>query len=234
MSHCPPLPHHRLPQVAMDSAHHHAQQLYQLSVGTFTLDLTEYTATDHHGTTVWPAGETLCHYFHTQIGPAKLKGKHILELGSGTGILAILLAKLGASVTATDMDAPIILDNIRANASRNGVRDLIQIEPHNWGCLPAPTIDPHLCGHEWDYVIAADCVYTLEPLPLLLDSIQRLAGFKTTVLIAMERRDPYVSDQCVARAKELGFDVTKIPRAKLNKQVAHESMEVFRLKKRRV
>lgn len=47
-----------------------------------------------------------------------LKGKAFLELGCGCGILSIWVAKKGALVTATDINA-IALDALTKNASRN-------------------------------------------------------------------------------------------------------------------
>ena len=51
-----------------------------------------------------------------------LKGKTVLDMGTGTGILAILAAKLGAAVPvhAVDID-PVCVRSARANARRNRV-----------------------------------------------------------------------------------------------------------------
>ncbi|KAJ3361628.1 hypothetical protein GGF32_007096 [Allomyces javanicus] len=237
---------------------------YSLHVGAHSLQIAELTDTHHHGTTVWPAGETLCFYFRDLAAKSTngLAGKRVLELGSGTGILAVYLALLGAAVVATDQDVPIILDNLRANVDRNRPSALtgigatsydIIVAAHNWGTTPSPALDrlARLPASSWasdndlstadsqpmpwDYIIAADCIYTLEPLPLLLQSIDCLVGSgpsKTVVLVAMERRDPLVSDRFVEQSKALGFVVAKVPRSKLNKDVAHESMEVYKLTRR--
>ncbi|KAI9221024.1 putative methyltransferase-domain-containing protein [Blastocladiella britannica] len=204
------------------------------------MQLVERTDTAHHGTTVWPAGETLCYFFYAMLQktPTAVRGKTVLELGAGTGILSAALGLMGARVTATDMAEPVILDNLRANIARNATSATdqntyaVSVHAHNWGTVPSDPVLRPSEGTDWDYVVAADCVYTLEPLPLLLASIDAVAGPKTVVFVAMERRDPVVSDQCVERAKALGFDVAKVPRNKLNRAVAHESMEVYKMKRR--
>lgn len=61
-----------------------------------------------------------------------LKGKRFLDLGTGTGILAIMAAKLGAKdILTTDIDDWCI-ENARENFERNGF----------------PNIDVHLCKAE--------------------------------------------------------------------------------------
>ncbi|MDI6884414.1 MAG: MoaD family protein [Hadesarchaea archaeon] len=52
------------------------------------------------------------------------RGERTLELGTGCGILAILAAKAGARVTATDIN-PAALECARANVAAHGVADRI-------------------------------------------------------------------------------------------------------------
>lgn len=47
-------------------------------------------------------------------------GERVLEIGSGIGLAAVLLARAGAEVVATDV-VPAAVDAIRANAALNGV-----------------------------------------------------------------------------------------------------------------
>ncbi len=55
-------------------------------------------------------------------------GDRVLDLGTGSGILAIAAAKLGAAAClATDID-PVAVTAARANATMNGVRHVVQVE----------------------------------------------------------------------------------------------------------
>jgi ribosomal protein L11 methyltransferase len=55
-------------------------------------------------------------------------GSRVLDLGTGSGILAVAAAKLGAgSVLALDVDA-VAVEAARENAARNHVDDRIQVE----------------------------------------------------------------------------------------------------------
>jgi ribosomal protein L11 methyltransferase len=73
--------------------------------------------TGHHPTT------RLCLEF---LESCEVASKRVLDVGTGSGILAIAAARLGAAeVVATDIDAAA-LEAARANAERNGVTDRIR------------------------------------------------------------------------------------------------------------
>lgn len=56
-----------------------------------------------------------------------IRGRHVLDMGTGTGVLAILAAKLGArSVVATDL-TPDAVANARLNVTGAGVGDIVQV-----------------------------------------------------------------------------------------------------------
>lgn len=60
---------------------------------------------------------------------APLRGRHLIDYGCGSGILAIAAARLGAaSVIATDIDEQALLAT-RDNAERNQVGELIEVLP---------------------------------------------------------------------------------------------------------
>lgn len=59
-----------------------------------------------------------------------LDGERVLELGTGCGLLAILVAGIGARVVATDI-SPLALACARKNADAHGVSDLIDFRLGN-------------------------------------------------------------------------------------------------------
>jgi len=55
-------------------------------------------------------------------------GERVLDLGTGSGILAIAAVKLGAAAClATDID-PVAVEAARANVTANGVSDIVRVE----------------------------------------------------------------------------------------------------------
>lgn len=82
-------------------------------------------------------------------------GTTVLDVGTGSGVLAIAAAKLGArSVTAIDID-PIAADVARANCAENGVADAVKVR--------TGTLTPE---HEGQYDLVVANISTQAIIPL--------------------------------------------------------------------
>jgi predicted nicotinamide N-methyase len=93
----------------------------------------------------WAGGQALARYILDH--PEQIMGKHVLDIGSGSGMVAIAAAKAGAaSVLAADIDA-FSIAAIRLNAVANGA-------------TVAVTQDD-LIGAEgdWDVILVGDLFY---------------------------------------------------------------------------
>ena len=60
------------------------------------------------GSAVWGGGVALQHYMESELGSDYFRGKRVLELGTGTGLVSVTAAALGADVVATDRDADVL------------------------------------------------------------------------------------------------------------------------------
>ena len=68
---------------------------------------------------VWPAGVGLAAYITDRFGADGLRGRQVLDLGCGVGLIGIVCGRLGASVTFLDREAAA-LAAVRRNCRRNG------------------------------------------------------------------------------------------------------------------
>lgn len=86
----------------------------------------------------------------------------------------------------------------------------------------------------YNYILAADCIYTTELVRPLLKCISYLASPTSTILVALEHRDDIVVNIFVQQAKSLGFDTRMIPKKSLRtKAIRNDDIEIWKLKKKR-
>lgn len=98
---------------------------------------------------VWPAARALAEELARR-GPA-LAGREVLELGCGLALPALVAAKHGARVTATDLhpDVPAFLAR---NLAHNGLKaEAIAYREHDWRTAAL--------GRRYELVVASDVLY---------------------------------------------------------------------------
>ncbi|XP_034545857.1 EEF1A lysine methyltransferase 3-like [Notolabrus celidotus] len=132
---------------------------------------------------VWESALQLCCYFEEQ--SLELRGKRIIELGAGTGVVGILAARMGAVVTLTDL--PLVLPQLQSNISAN-------MPPSGWPNT-YPTVLPLSWGEDqmnfpsdWDLVLGADIVYLSETYPLLVETLAHLCQSGSLVYLSSKMR----------------------------------------------
>ena len=90
-------------------------------------------------------------------------GDVVYDVGTGSGILAIAAAKLGAGrVTACDID-PVAVQVAKANIAQNGVAERVRVVEGDWTSLPPGEADIVVAN------IVADVIIEMaEDLPRLV------------------------------------------------------------------
>ncbi|MGI9399700.1 MAG: class I SAM-dependent methyltransferase [Rhizobiaceae bacterium] len=121
----------------------------------------------------WAGGQGLARYILDN--PQTVRGKHVLDLASGSGLVAIAAAKCdSASVTANDIDpfsAVATIENARLNC--------VEIAFDSHDMLSGP---PDL-KNSFDIVLAGDVFYDRSMSSLVLDWMQAANSQVETILI---------------------------------------------------
>ncbi|XP_032406117.1 EEF1A lysine methyltransferase 3-like isoform X1 [Xiphophorus hellerii] len=156
---------------------------------------------------VWEAALHLCRYFEDP--SVELRGRRVIELGAGTGLVGILAARLGAEVTVTDL--PLALPQLQANVSAN-------VPPAGWPFAP-PVVLPLCWGEDhltfpsdWDLVLCADIVYLPETYPLLVETLAHLCKNGAVVYLSSKMRTEHRTQSFYEEHLQSRFDVELVLR----------------------
>jgi predicted nicotinamide N-methyase len=182
---------------------HSQDEFYPVSIGTALFSVKQVQRGEVEGTygtgaTVWPAALVLIKYMERH--PSLVRGKHVVDLGSGTGVTSVAAALLGAShVLCTDGEQNVVRlasENIMHAAGEIKMQDAttttttttdleptminkcpIDVRTYWWG-------DGSLKASGCELVIVADCVLPkLYPIAPLVQAIDELLETPNAVAI---------------------------------------------------
>lgn len=139
------------------------------------------------GHRTWEAALHLGSYLLAEAGRALVRGRSVLELGAGTGFLAILCAKhLGARhVTTTDGDDGVV-ECLVENLALNGIGDggLVMARTLWWGeDLKGTWVEENCSEHPYDVVIGADITYDKVAIVALVQTLRHLFQMRPNLLV---------------------------------------------------
>jgi predicted nicotinamide N-methyase len=137
------------------------------------------------GTCVWEGALALLRTL--ELSPSLVRGKTVLELGCGTGVVALACAVLGARrVVATDHDKEVLAlcqENVEAHGA---LAARVEVRPYAWGSGAAARSS--LAG-VFDVVIGADITYDATAMVHLKEDIHSLTEPEAgRLLLAFARR----------------------------------------------
>ncbi|KAJ9441505.1 Protein-lysine methyltransferase C42C1.13 [Diplonema papillatum] len=165
-----------------------------------------YEGEDPTARWVWDAAYFFSQWLCTHSG--RIEGKRVVELGSGTGLVGLVAAALGADVTVTDL--PTELRLLRGNIAANRAAGLlppaarIAAAACAWGSVPAA----EELG-TFDVVLISDCVYNnANPdLPVaLVATVNQLVAPGGCVLMGYHFRESLMTDVLFFDTIEESFD----------------------------
>ncbi|KAF8458922.1 putative methyltransferase-domain-containing protein [Terfezia claveryi] len=139
------------------------------------------------GGMIWQAGSTLAKYVLRNYDSEKLKGKRIVELGAGGGLVGLAMASKFRD--AGDMklwitDQKPMMELMKRNTELNELTNKVKVGLLNWG-EPIPA---SIARAPIDIILAADCVYFEPAFPLLEQTLVELVEKDTLVLFCYKKR----------------------------------------------
>ena len=121
----------------------------------------------------WAGGQALARYLLDY--PESVKGRHVIDIASGSGLVAIAAARAGAAtVTAYDID-PLAVAAITLNADANGVAVL---------AVCADVLDDAPASPDIDVMLVADAFYERVLAGRVMRFLERGHGRGADVLAA--------------------------------------------------
>ncbi|VAI00272.1 unnamed protein product [Triticum turgidum subsp. durum] len=135
------------------------------------------------GAVVWDSAVVLAKFLEhaADAGLLSVRGARAVDLGAGCGLVSAVAALLGARVLATDLPDRVRLlrKNLEENVGDGGSAAVAELV---WG-------DGYELDPPPELVLGSDVVYSEEAVGDLLATLCRLAGPRTTVLLAGELRN---------------------------------------------
>lgn len=157
---------------------------------------------------IWYAARVLATHLHCH---HNLNGLRVLELGSGTGWLALTLARAGAIVTATERKGamPLLTRNVYGCLERIGEETILDVTVWqlHW------EDDPRVPG-EFDLVIGSDLFYLHEYMQSLVNTLVRHDCRRC--IFTYEERKPEEEALFLPLAMASGFSVLRYEQVDTN------------------
>ncbi|TPX60240.1 hypothetical protein PhCBS80983_g01901 [Powellomyces hirtus] len=195
------------------------------------------------GATVWDSGLCLAKYIEKRLkkDPQLLLGARVLEIGSGTGLVGLAVAMMGAgsttSVELTDMPIAIpLLDKNTATVRQAFAEHAFEV--------PSMTVSPLLWGNEADavslrskeekppsHVLISDCFYAPKLYEALNATLSAVCGPETLVWIAYEKRD-FSLEMDFWQLFGKTFRFANVPESEQDDMYKSEDIFLFEAKKR--
>eukprot|EP00745_Piridium_sociabile_P037975 TRINITY_DN69295_c0_g1_i1.p1 TRINITY_DN69295_c0_g1~~TRINITY_DN69295_c0_g1_i1.p1 ORF type:complete len:267 (-),score=20.44 TRINITY_DN69295_c0_g1_i1:490-1290(-) len=142
-----------------------------------------------HGDTgrfIWDASVVLAKFLELS-GRELIRGRHVLELGSGSGLVGLSTWALGARYVALT-DQAYCLARLKSNAVSN--RAIVKVAELDW-VKPLESAFFQDSNHLWEVVVAADVVWVdelVEPFVNTLTLLRDRSRSGLDILLALQQR----------------------------------------------
>ena len=195
------------------------EQVKTIHVHDVELRLVEnYLGSSGTGGLIWSTAIEFATFCHQHID---WTNQRVLELGSGTGVLGLLLLRFGAAnVTLTDQASIVPL--LERNVALNGLKQRgASVKELTWGSTSSAFLSDD--EGRFDYIVGSDITYHPRLIPLLLDTLSAYTTpGQTRILLAHMDRYP---------ARTRIFEAAAERRFHLERRLHNPPLTVYELRK---
>lgn len=156
-----------------------------------------------------------------------VRNRRCLDLSSGCGLVGIVMARLGALVTATDLkpNVPLLQRNCQANTGAGTeTRRPVEVKQHLWGT------DTSYLGGPFDIVVACDVMYVEQAATNLVATLTAVTTPASTVFLAHGRNRQAEASFLIKAAAE--FNIDSVSSADLDSVFQCSDVTVLLLRKK--
>lgn len=158
------------------------------------------------GASIWPSAVSLSRYLEDE--SVLVKGKNVLEIGSGLGVNSLAAEAIGAKmVTITDGD-PSVLNLASGNMQRNFPRATnVRVRALSFGDkdIIGSLVEEAKEAGGYDLIIGSDLTYKKDGWPTFVSTIRDLGSDKTVALYATAPRYRGEWESLQKQFEEAGF-----------------------------
>jgi len=123
-----------------------------------------------YGLYIWPSAPVLAWYLW--LHQHQFVNKRVLELGAGTALPGLLLAKIGCDVTLSDsVTSPQCVTNCKEAVKLNNLQDKVKVIPLSWGLFTSQLLK---MKNKLDLVIGSDLFFDPDVFEKLVFTIKWL------------------------------------------------------------
>eukprot|EP00658_Telonema_sp_P-2_P062074 TRINITY_DN50733_c0_g1_i1.p1 TRINITY_DN50733_c0_g1~~TRINITY_DN50733_c0_g1_i1.p1 ORF type:complete len:241 (+),score=71.34 TRINITY_DN50733_c0_g1_i1:204-926(+) len=141
------------------------------------------------GSCVWTCAIAMSKYLEHHYRGGALSQAQVIELGSGTGLVGIVAARMGAHVVLTDLGR--VVPRLELNIGLNALTDehgrllteaggVLTASELMWGVT---SLDRFMDREEYQLILACEVIYESDMVQPLLDTLEALASAQTEVLL---------------------------------------------------
>ena len=207
---------------------------HELDDGTTLIHIKQEDPEQDIGSCVWTAAIMLAKYIEHHHGAKGLVDRECIELGSGTGLVGLVAASLGGSVTLTDLDhvVPRLRQNIALNTQPiegdnewhgTAAGGRVRACELTWGKEGALEAFPG----PYRLVVACEVIYEKQHTAILLETLRGLVSAETELLFAFDTRGR-VGIKPFLEAAEAEFVLNEVPDEDLHPQFRFAKIKLLR------